>query len=481
MTFVSDLQPKQVWGWFDQLLEIPRGSKNEDAVRQWVLRNATAMGLEAVTDTAGNVLVRKPATPGREAKPGTVLQSHLDMVNEKNSDVVHDFARDPIRPVRRGEHLYADGTTLGADNGIGVACALAVAAARDLEHGPLELLFTVDEETGLTGASALAPDLLEGRYLLNLDTEEEDAIYVGCAGGRGQNITLPLTREACPGRIPLEVSVKGLKGGHSGAEIHLQRGNALQLLARVLTTAAGTVDVRIAEFSGGNMRNAIPREARAVVAVEPGGEARFRELVDQASAAIHADYAESDPEVTIAVAAASIQEAMSPTCGATVLHLLHSLPHGVAFMSHDIPGLVETSCNLATAATTDHELRIHVSSRSSSATALSALLLRIESICRLAGASVITLEGYPGWKPNLDSPLLATAREVHRKVLGVDPKVTAIHAGLECGIIRQKYPNLDMISIGPSIESPHSPDERVHIASVDRFWRYLTALLAAIE
>ncbi len=481
MTFVSDLQPQAVWRRFDQILNIPRGSKNEAAIRQWVLETAGELGLHAETDSAGNVLVRKPATPGRESAPVTVLQSHLDMVNEKNSEVEHDFQRDPIRPVRRGEFLGAAGTTLGADNGIGVATALAVAEARDLEHGPLELLFTVDEETGLTGAAALSPDLLKGQLMLNLDTEEENAIYVGCAGGRGQDISLPLRRATADGLRFLEVHLRGLKGGHSGVDIHLQRGNAIQLLARVLLSAQ-TIPFQLVALSGGNMRNAIPREAQALVAVQPAQENALREALTRAFQEVRQEYTKPDPEARLEVEAGPEADAVvDPASTETALRLVYALPHGVAAMSNDIPGLVETSCNLATAQTADNELRLHVSSRSSSASALTAIQRKVESVARLAGASVVTLEGYPGWQPNLDSPLLALARRVHREVLGTEPAVKAIHAGLECGIIKEKYPHLDVISIGPRIEFPHSPDERVHIGSVDRFWRFLTALLAAIR
>lgn len=481
MTFVANLQPRQVWSWFDQILEIPRGSKNEEAMRQWVLKSAADLGLEAQTDPAGNVLIRKPGTAGRESGPVTVLQSHLDMVNEKNSGVEHDFQKDPIRPVRRGEFLYAEGTTLGADNGIGVACAMAVAASRDLEHGPLEMLFTVDEETGLTGAGALKPDFLRGSYMLNLDTEEAGAIYVGCAGGRGQDINLALHREPVPGLRYLELRLLGLKGGHSGVDIHLQRGNAIHLLARVLVTSGTAVPFRLVELSGGNMRNAIPREARAVVAVAPDAETQLRRAAEDAAALIKAENAKVDPDLRLEIGNGGELAPLTAECGTAALRLLHALPHGVAAMSHDIPGLVETSCNLATVHTNGDQLQIHVSSRSSSATALSGLLLKIESLASLAGASVTTLEGYPGWQPNLDSQLLALARRVHREVLGSEAEVKAIHAGLECGIIREKYPQMDVISVGPQIEFPHSPDERVHIESVADFWRFLTALLAAIR
>ncbi len=480
MTFVSDLQPQTVWRRFDQILQIPRGSRNEEAIRLWVLKTAEELGLPAETDHAGNVLIRKPGTAGREQVPVTVLQSHLDMVNEKNTGVEHDFQKDPIRPVRRGEFLGAQGTTLGADNGIGVAAALAVAASGDLEHGPLELLFTVDEETGLTGAAALSPHFLTGRLMLNLDTEEENAIYVGCAGGRGQDISLPIRREKADGARFLAIRLLGLKGGHSGVDIHLQRGNAIQLLARLLLSAR-SVPFRLATLSGGNMRNAIPREAQALVAIDPSSEQSLRGAIERAFAEVRQEYAKPDPEMRLEVEAGSPGDVLDAASTESALRLIYALPHGVAAMSNDIAGLVETSCNLATARTADSQLDVHVSSRSSSASALTAIQMKVESVARLVGASAVTLEGYPGWQPNLDSPLLALARKVHREVLGTDPEVKAIHAGLECGIIKEKYPQLDVISIGPRIEFPHSPDERVHIESVGRFWRFLTALLAAIR
>ncbi|MFZ0430297.1 MAG: aminoacyl-histidine dipeptidase [Acidobacteriota bacterium] len=479
MTFVSDLEPSSVWRHFDQILTIPRGSKNEGRMRDYVLQVASRLGLETVVDDAGNVLVRKPAAGGATAADTVVLQCHLDMVNEKNSDVDHDFSKDPIHPARQDRYLTAEGTTLGADNGIGIAICLAVLEAKDLRHGPLECLFTVDEETGLTGAAALSADWLKGRFLLNLDSEEEDAAYIGCAGGSGQNLTLAVQREPVPsGSSGLHVEVRGLKGGHSGTDIQLQRANAIQLLARLLHRASLAEDFAVSGLQGGNMRNAIPREAGADLVVASGRAASLESSLQQEFERASAQFQPADPGMELVVKpAVPSAAAVDRESGGRLLRLLHGLPNGVMAMSYDIPDLVETSTNLATAKLEDECCRIHLSSRSSSEIALKELQLRIAAVAELAGCDVETVEGYPGWQPDLHSPLLAKVKVTYARVFGSEPQVRAIHAGLECGIIKQKYPQLDMISIGPQIEFPHSPDERVDIASVGRFYQLVRELL----
>lgn len=488
MTFVADLEPRAVWGHFDAILGIPRPSKGEDAMRRYVVERAQARGYETHQDAAGNLVVAVPATAGHEDAATTILQSHLDMVQEKNSDTDFDFATDPIRPRRDGDYLAADGTTLGADNGIGVAAMLALIDGDDaLAHGPLELLFTVDEETGLTGAAQLDPSLLTGRRLLNLDTEEEGSVYVGCAGGADSLLRLPLARSAPPaGARALAVRVSGLLGGHSGVDIHLQRGNALSLLARVLWAAhaasppAGTPP-RLAAFAGGSAHNAIPREAAATVVVaEEAVEAARRALAEE-GAAVAAELAAVDPGFALAVDAAETPaEAWDAPTTERALALAVALPHGVLAMSREIADLVETSNNVAVAEERPGELTLLCSTRSSTASALAAVRRRLAALGRLAGAAVDQRPGYPGWKPDLDSPILATVREVHRRVLGSDPAVKAIHAGLETGLLGEKVPGLDMVSIGPQIEFPHSPDERVHVASVGRFWELLRSTLVEL-
>ena len=481
MTFVAELEPTHVWQHFDQILTIPRGSKKEDRIRAHVLSLAEKAGLDYSTDGAGNVVVRKPGSPGRESKPTTILQSHLDMVNEKNSDVDHDFDNDPIQPQRDNGYIKASGTTLGSDNGIGVAAMLAIMEATDLVHGPLELLFTIDEETGLTGASNLDPSMLQGRRLINLDSEDAGTLCVGCAGGADSELTLPIDTEPTPeGCSALRIRLHGLKGGHSGVDIHLQRGNAIQLLARAIYAASRLTNLRVAEIEGGNMHNAIPREAVATV-VSSDVDTLTKSLQSEISA-IQDEFRPAEPGMELEVDNAELPSSvLTESAGSRLLRLIVGLPHGVASMSYDIPGLVETSTNLATVRATDSEYRVQMSSRSSVGSALQALRRKIRATAELAGASVEEGDGYPGWKPDLESEVLKVTQAVHRKELGSDPKVEAIHAGLECGLIGDMIPGMDMVSFGPQIEFPHSPDERVEIDSVGDFYRLLTATLAELS
>jgi dipeptidase D len=479
MTFVETLEPQSLWRHFDQILTIPRGSGEEARMRKHVIAVAERSGLEFQTDTTGNVVVRKPGTAGRESAPVTVLQSHLDMVNEKNSDVTHDFSRDALTPKRDGEYLTAEGTTLGSDNGIGVAAMLALMEATDIPHGPLELLFTVDEETGLTGASNLDGDMLQGRRLLNLDSEEEGALYVGCAGGADSNLTVSLDSDPTPsGTVALSLTLHGLKGGHSGIDIILQRGNAVQLLARKLYAVSREVPLHLYRIEGGNKHNAIPREAAASIVVPAADKDKVDDLLNSQFEAVSTEFAPAEPhmgfESTETEAPATV---WTGACTATVLRLLICLPHGILGMSYDIPGLVETSTNLATVVVRDATLVIGMSSRSSTPSALTALRERIRALGELAGAAVEEGNGYPGWKPNLESELLKVLTEMYTKHSGSKPEIKAIHAGLECGIIGEKAPGMDMISFGPQIEFPHSPDERVHIESVGRFYALLIGTL----
>ena len=478
MTFVSELEPRPLWQHFDHILTIPRGSKNEERMRRYVLGRAERKGLEHKVDAVGNVVVRKGASAGREGAAVTILQSHLDMVNEKNSDVEHDFDKDPIKPKRDGDYLRAEGTTLGSDNGIGVASMLAVMEDVDLVHGPLELLFTIDEETGLTGASQLGDGMLEGRRLINLDSEEEGVLTIGCAGGADSALTFPVTSEPpAAGSAALEVRLAGGKGGHSGVDIHLQRGNAVQLLARAAFAASVSTPLRLAELRGGDKHNAIPREAAAVLVV-PGGEAAAcRRQIETELAAIAEEYRPAEPDLRWTIGDTAPAEVWDEATTKRALSLVNALPHGVQSMSYDIPGLVETSTNLASVARSNGRLRVYMSSRSSVASALAALRRRIRAAATLAGAAVEETDGYPGWKPDVHSRLLGIVKAKHLEVLGTTPEVGAVHAGLECGIIGEKYPGMDMISFGPQIEFPHSPDERVKIPTVEGFWRLLTATL----
>jgi dipeptidase D len=478
-TFVSDLAPRQLWKHFDAILAIPRPSGEEEAARQYVLGLAERKGLPVRQDSYGNFVVSKPASPGHEGAPIVVLQGHLDMVTEKNSDVQHDFSRDPIVPRRDGEWLKATGTTLGADNGIGAAAMLALLEADDLVHGPLELLFTVEEETGLIGAGELDGSIVTGRLLLNLDTEEEGEVTIGCAGAGNTNLTLPAETAAPPsGLAALEVSMTGLQGGHSGMEIHLPRGNALKLLARALYAAALEHPLHVASFTGGGKHNAIPREASAIVLVRPEEAGAVRAALEKEGEAIRTELQPGEPGGRLGVKEAPLPErAWTAGAGRRALALVQALPHGVLTMSQDIPGLVETSTNLAAAAGQNGDFQILLSTRSMVDSALRGARQRIRAAAELAGASVEENKGYPGWKPDPHAALLATFKRLHQSITGAEPELKAVHAGLECGVIGDKCPGMQMISFGPRIQGPHSPDERVHVESVERFWKLLVALL----
>ena len=479
MTFVAALEPSALWGHFDTILTIPRGSKNEDRMRQAVVEIAERAGLDNDVDAAGNVVVRKPGTSGHADAPITILQSHLDMVNEKNADHAHDFTTDPIIPQQAGEHLTANGTTLGSDNGIGVATMLAIMEATGLTHGPLEFLFTIDEETGLTGASELDASLLQGRQLINLDSEEEGILYVGCAGGGESRLVLDLsTTPTTSGTVTLAVALKGLKGGHSGCDIHLQRGNAIKLLSRLLWTAYLDAPFLLARIEGGSAHNAIPREAFALVVIEADSKPAVLAALETDLAAVRTEYGPADPGMELSIDDAAAPSAIwDHSTTERVLSLLNALPHGVAAMSYDIPELVETSINLATVKPGSEHVTVSLSGRSSIDSALESLRREVRAVGVLAGAAVEQDTPYPGWKPNLESHLLEMVKAVHRREFGSEPEVKAIHAGLECGILGKKAPGMDMISFGPVIECPHSPDERVQIESVGRFYRLLTATL----
>lgn len=475
---VADLEPTALWSHFDRILGINRPSKGEDQMRDHVLGLARDTGLESVVDAAGNVVVRKPGTAGHENAPSTILQAHLDMVQEKNSDSAHDWAADRIETERVDDYLKALGTTLGSDNGIGVAAMLAVMEATDIQHGPLELLFTVDEETGLTGAAGLDGALLKGRRLLNMDSEEEGTLTVGCAGGKDSELVLAIDNAAADGLVGVSVQLRGLKGGHSGVDIHLQRGNAIKLLARALHAAGAH---RLATLGGGSAHNAIPREAHATVAVQADDRERFTAALEGELSAIRSEFLSAEPGLAWEIGDATVETAWAQASTAAALRLIEALPHGVMAMSYDIDGLVETSTNLATVKPAgDDALSIGLSSRSSVATAIEALVRRIRAIGQLAGCEVEEDEGYPGWQPDMESDLLVVMRQLHESVLGFAPEVGAVHAGLECGIIGEKVPGMDMISFGPTIEFPHSPDERVLIPTVGRFYELLTATLAEL-
>jgi len=482
MTFVADMEPAALWRHFDAILTIPRASKDEERMRNHVVTVADTHGLAHQVDRAGNLVVRKPATPGHEEAAVTILQSHLDMVQEKNSDVDFDFTTDAIVPRLDGDYLAATGTTLGSDNGVGVATMLTLMGETDFAHGPLELLFTIDEETGLTGAAQLDADLLRGRQLINLDSEEDGIVYVGCAGGGDTQLTIGIeTEPVLADAVALSIALTGLKGGHSGCDIHLQRGNAVKLLGRALWVAHLDSGCRLARFDGGSAHNAIPREAFAIAVVAREGRNALMSAIEREVATIRAEYEPADPGLQLAVDDVSAPKTVwDQATTDRVLRLLNALPHGVEAMSYDIPDLVETSVNLATVKEADGTLRVGLSSRSSIDSALEALRRHVRAVGLLAGAGVEEDAAYPGWKPDLESRLLEVVKTVHRRELGKEPEVKAIHAGLECGILGKKIPGIDMISFGPQIEFPHSPDERVHIASVGRFYQLVAATLGEL-
>jgi len=481
---LAQLSPRSVWGHFAALAAIPRPSGHEERAVAFVTAIGASLGVKAVRDARGNVVLRVPATPGREGAPPVILQTHLDMVCEKNRDVAHDFDRDPIRPRLAGEWVQATGTTLGADNGIGVAAALAMATDPKVQHGPLELLFTLDEETGLTGAKELDPKLLTGRMLLNLDSEEDGVLFVGCAGGEDTLIDLkPSFRSAAFHGTALRLSVTGLRGGHSGLNIVENRGNALKLITRVLAAAIDDgVPFDLASIAGGSKHNAIPRDAEAVIVPDPNAKSRLDEVTARALAAFKVELAKIDDGVRVAWAPCpDPARVLAIADRDRLVQLLLALPHGVLAMSPDIPGLVETSSNLAVVREHEGGIRIVTASRSSVAPSLASVLAQIRAAATLAGARITLKDGYPGWKPNLDSKALAAVREVYRARWGKEPHVTAIHAGLECGLLGEKIPGLDMVSFGPQIEGAHSPDERVNVASVARFFDALAEVLDRVS
>jgi dipeptidase D len=473
---LNALEPRGLWRHFEALTRIPRPSGKEEAAAAYVREVAATHGFPVEADGVGNVVVRVPASPGKEKAPVVALQGHLDMVCEKNRDVPFDFDRDPIVPEIRGEWVHARGTTLGADNGIGVAAALAAATDPGMVRPPLELLFTVDEETGLTGAQRLDGELLRARTLLNLDSEEDGVLFVGCAGGTDTTLTLPVGRMAHePGDRPFKLEVSALRGGHSGLNIVENRGNAIKVAAHALFTAMERgIGFQIASFHGGGKHNAIPREAEVLLYVPPGEERGLQDTLEATLRGFQDVHSGVDDGLAMRLLPASDgARVLQPVAAERLLRLLVALPHGVLAMSPAIPGLVETSSNLAVVETGESTVRIVTSSRSSVAPALAAVLAQIRAHGALAGADSELTNAYPGWKPNLASPALRVVQRVYTEVFGRAPQVTAIHAGLECGLIGEKVPGMDMVSFGPQLEGVHSPDERVHIPSVARFWRAL--------
>lgn len=479
---LEQLQPSLLWRWFAQICAIPHPSKHEEQIASFIVTWAESQGLYVARDRIGNVILRKPATSGMEDCKGVVMQAHLDMVPQKNNATVHDFVTDPIRPVVDGDWVRATGTTLGADNGIGLATILALFESTDVPHGPLEALLTIDEEAGMTGASQLEPGLFEGEILLNTDSEQEGEVYMGCAGGIDANILLPVSWNSIPeGFTALEIRVLGLRGGHSGVDIHIGRGNANKLLTRVLTQCA-ELNWRLAEFSGGTLRNAIPREASAIVYVVNTDLEKFQAITTEFATVLQHEFAIAEPQLALQYQTIdSRKNALTTTDSLKALQLITAIPNGVHRMSDDVVGVVETSCNLGVIRVEENEdVSIKVLLRSLVDSGRDELQQMIDSVVRLAGASVVFNNGYPGWKPDNGSAITQVVRDVYESMYHEQPKIMVIHAGLECGLFKNAYPNWDMVSIGPTIKFPHSPDEKVEIATVTRFWEFVCKILANI-
>jgi dipeptidase D len=483
MNILSSLEPKLIWQYFEQITQVPRPSKKEGKILDFLKKFAAKHNLEIRQDAIQNIVICKPATPGMENRKKVVLQSHVDMVCEKNSDTVHDFENDPIKLKIENGWVKAIGTTLGGDDGIGMAAQLAVLAANDIPHGPIECLFTVDEETGLTGANEMEEGMISGEILLNLDSEEEGEFCIGCAGGIGTTATFTYPEEAVPANhTALRITVSGLKGGHSGDEIHKGLGNSNKILNRILWQATDLFKIRLSQFDGGNLHNAIAREAFAIVTVKEDKLSSLIELVLTLSREIKTELAVMESDLAINCHPVELPAfVISEQLQKSLLNAIYACPHGVFAMSQEIPGLVETSTNLASVKFKDnHKILVTTSQRSAAHSSKVDIAMMVESVFRLAGAEVEHSTGYPGWKPNTQSDILKVTREQYQKMFGKEPHVKAIHAGLECGLLLEKNPGMDMISFGPTINGAHSPDERMDIETVKKFWDFLLVVLANI-
>ncbi|MBU0487175.1 MAG: aminoacyl-histidine dipeptidase [Bacteroidetes bacterium] len=476
---IRNLEPKDIWENFANICSIPHPSKHEEKIAEFMVQFGKNLGLETIVDEVGNVIIRKPATPGMENRMGVILQGHLDMVPQKNSDKQHVFETDPIETRIDGEWVKATGTTLGADNGIGVAAAMAVLQSTTMQHGPVEALFTIDEETGMTGAFGLKGGILNGDILMNLDSEDEGELYIGCAGGINAEAYFPYSEIPVPeGYQAVKVNITGMKGGHSGMDINMGRGNANKALFRFFYGALKQHNLHLCEVSGGSLRNAIPREAFATVALPSGEVNIFMSEVAEYEKVLKAELYATEPELSIsaevvAYSGMAIDKKVfeNLTCAVMIC------PNGVSRMSSEMPEVPETSNNLAIVKSGEGKIEIMCLLRSSVDTAKMALADAVSATMQLAGGMVELSGEYPGWKPNIESPVLKAMQNVYNNKYGKIPEIKVIHAGLECGILGKAYPNWDMISFGPTIRFPHSPDEKVNIASVGKFWDYLAETL----
>lgn len=482
MSELSQLSPQPLWDIFAKICSIPHPSYHEEALAQHIMTWAKEKGLHAERDQVGNILLRKPATKGMENRKPVALQAHLDMVPQKNNDTVHDFTKDPIQPYIDGEWVKARGTTLGADNGIGMASALAVLSDDSVEHGPLEVLLTMTEEAGMDGAFGLQPNWLKADILINTDSEQEGEIYMGCAGGIDFITRMALQREAIPaGYQTLKLTIKGLKGGHSGADIHLGLGNANKLLARFLFEQAKDLDLRVLDLNGGTLRNAIPREGSVTLAIAADKVDQLKSLSQDYLATLKNELSAVEKNLTIVLEPVSTEaKALTKETQQRLVALLNATPNGVIRMSDAVKGVVETSLNVGVVTMNENEAEIICLIRSLIDSGKDYVVSMLTAIGQLAGAETSPKGGYPGWQPDPSSPVMALVRETYEKLFNKTPNIMVIHAGLECGLFKKPYPDMDMVSIGPTMTGPHSPDEQVHIESVGQYWQLLTALLKAI-
>lgn len=479
MSDIRKLEPKALWNYFADICQIPHPSKKEEKIIEFMKNFGESNGLETIVDKTGNVIIKKPATPGYEDRKGIILQGHIDMVPQKNSDKVFDFEKDAIQPMIDGEWVTADGTTLGADNGMGVAATMAVLTDNTLEHGPIEGLFTVDEETGMTGANNLQPGVLDGEIMMNLDSEDEGELYVGCAGGINVSAKKDYVQENTPsGVVAYKVFGKGMKGGHSGMDIPLERANANKVMARFLLDAETELGVRLAEFAGGDLRNAIPREVYSLLVVPEIKASEFEAFVKDFAGIITSEFAETEPDMNFFAEKAELPaKIMGVSDQYNIIRAVLACPNGVIRMSQSMKGMVETSNNLAIVKCVNGVFEALNLTRSSVDSAKDAAANNIAGVFEMLGADVLQDGGYPGWKPNMESPILKTMQNTYKELFGKIPEIKAIHAGLECGIIMGPYPDLDVISFGPTIRFPHSPDEKVKIDTVKKFYDFLVYTL----
>jgi len=480
---VKNLKPTLIWECFDEITKVPRPSCHEEQIRAYLLDFAKKHGIKSKTDEVGNVVMFKAATPGHENAPTVILQAHMDMVAEKNNDVKHDFLKDPIETYVDGDWVKARGTTLGADNGIGMAAALAVMLDDTLEHGPVEALFTINEEIGLEGAQNLGKDMITGKILINMDSEDDGEIFVGCAGGIDTTAYFHYSKSVSPENFHyFRLSVKGLLGGHSGSDINTGRANANKLIARFIWECSQCHDIELASFDGGNLRNAIPREACAVFGVHKDYKGEVEARLKEYAAQTANEFKGVEPSIEFSIEEAGRPEfCIDRATGLALIRAIYSAPHGVYAMSRDIEGLVETSTNLAAVKMIEgDQVKITTSQRSSVESRKADIAGQVEAHFQLAGAKVEHSDGYPGWAPNMESPIMHIASEAYEELFGVKPAIKAIHAGLECGLFLSKYPNLDMVSFGPTMTGVHSPDEKLNIPTVEKFWKHIELTLKKV-